>query len=76
MTNTNNYSYRVVLEGTPKLCGNEHVWAYLNTSDSNYAADANAILMAKIENSKIQLHSKKAKINGYCHIGYALVSKE
>ena len=70
VTTTNNYSYRIVLEGTPKFCGNSHVWGYLNASDKNYAANVNTLLKAKLQGADIKISSQQKNPQNYCHIGF------
>lgn len=67
-----NYGFRIGLKGAPKLCGNEHNWAYLNESDSNYDTFVSVLLAAKMSNSQVIIYSRKEVTsgNGYCHIGY------
>lgn len=47
VTGGENYGFRVSLANSPKLCGNNHTWAYLNESDSNYKTYISVLLAAK-----------------------------
>ncbi|WP_419237719.1 hypothetical protein ACN08P_09010 [Photobacterium leiognathi subsp. mandapamensis] len=70
-----NYGFRVSLIGQPPLCGNQHTWAYLQESDSNYHTFVSVILAAKMSDKKIQLYTRKKDNadSGYCHIGYIVL---
>jgi len=76
VTSGNNYGFRVILSGSPKLCGNEHAWAYINESDSNYAVYVSVLLAAKAASQTVTLYvtRKGGAANGYCHIGYIAVT--
>ena len=72
VTSAENYGFRIALEDHPKLCGNEHTWAYLNKSDSNYETYVAVILAAHMSQKPIIIYTrrKNSEPNGYCHIGY------
>lgn len=76
VTSGNNYGFRVVLEGTPKLCGNNHAWAYLNESDSNYQVFVSVLTAAKAAGQSVILYTTRQdnSAEGYCHIGYIRVN--
>jgi hypothetical protein len=67
-----NYGFRVSLINAPKLCGNNHTWAYLNESDSNYQTFVSVLLAAKMADKQVTLYTKIESTSGhdYCHIGY------
>jgi hypothetical protein len=67
-----NYGIRISLKNLPKLCGNEHAWAYLNESDSNYKTFVSVLLAAKLADKPIAIFTSRETTsgNGYCHIGY------
>ena len=67
-----NYGFRISLDdGTTKMCGNNHTWAYLNETDSNYQTFVSVLLAAKMaEKSVIVYTNKDSSSNEYCHIGY------
>jgi hypothetical protein len=54
------------------LCGNEHNWAYINESDSNYNTFVSVLTAAKAakQSVKIMTQRKDGAADGYCHIGY------
>lgn len=72
----NNYGFRVTLNGSPKLCGNEHTWAYINEADSNYQTFVAVLLAAKAAQFDVRLFTtrKNNTANGYCRIGYISVN--
>lgn len=72
VTGGENYGFRVLLTGNPKLCGNDHHWAYLNESDSNYETYVSVLLSAKVSGTEVQLltHKESNSGNEFCHIGY------
>jgi hypothetical protein len=74
VTSAENYGYRVVLDGSPKLCGNNHTWAYLNKSDSNYETYVSVLLAAKFAKTNVTLYTTKSTANEYCHIGYIVIN--
>ncbi|MEC4729047.1 hypothetical protein HWQ46_26395 [Shewanella sp. D64] len=67
-----NYAFRVTLEGSPKVCNNNHAWAYLNASNSNYQTYVAVLLAAKMSGSAVTIYSNQEQSsgNGYCRIGY------
>lgn len=69
-----NYGFRVYLDGLPKLCGNNHTWAYLNDTDSNYQTYVAVLLAAKAANYNVRLYANKEGSNAYCHIGYITIN--
>lgn len=76
VTGANNYGFRVYLEGKPKMCGNEHNWAYINESQSNYNVYVSVLTAAKASNQTVKIYTnrKGATADGYCQIGYIVVS--
>lgn len=70
-----NYGFRVSLLNSPKICGNNHKWAYLNESDSNYQTFVSVLLTAKMADKEIVLHTNHETSSGqsYCHIGYIVL---
>lgn len=76
VTGHNNYDLRIELEGSPKLCGNEHQWAYLNQSDSNYQTFSSVLIAANLANKNITIYTNQEKTSGnnHCHIGYIVMS--
>lgn len=72
VTSGNNYGFRVLLEGTPALCGNEHNWAYLNETNSNYNTYVSVLLAAKLSNKAVTLFTRRKDgvSTGFCNIGY------
>jgi len=75
VTSGNNYGFRVTLNNSPKLCGNEHSWAYLNESDSNYKTYVSVLLAAKMGGVPVHLYVNKETTSGhdFCHIGYIVL---
>ena len=75
VTSGNNYGFRVYLNGSPKLCGNDHYWAYINESDSNYQTLVSVLLAAKAGQFNVRIYSnrKEGLDDGYCHIGYIAI---
>ena len=75
VTGGNNYGFRVRLEGAPALCGNQHSWAYVNESDSNYKVYVSALMAAYTTGKKVSLYTNREGRSGnkYCHIGYIMV---
>ena len=75
ITDGNNYGFRITLEGTPKLCGNEHSWAYVNESDSNYSVYVSVLIAAKAAKQDIRIYTnrKDGSADGYCHIGHVYI---
>jgi hypothetical protein len=76
VTSGNNYGFRVTLSGSPTLCGNNHKWAYVNESDSNYAVYVSSLLAAKAAQQTVTLYTyrKDSEIDGYCHIGHIQIN--
>ena len=76
VTSGNNYGFRITLAGAPKLCGNDHAWAYINESDSNYNVYVSVLLAAKAANYNVTVYTnrKDSAANGYCRIGYIAVN--
>ena len=72
VTDGNNYGFRILLDGNPKLCGNEHNWAYINESDSNYNTFVSVLIAAKAGKQRVRVFTKRkdGAADGYCHIGY------
>jgi hypothetical protein len=72
VTSGQNYGFRVSLKGNAKLCGNDHSWAYLNESDSNYKSYISVLLAAKMADKTVSLYANQEKSSGknYCHIGH------
>jgi hypothetical protein len=70
-----NYGFRVSLINAPKLCGNNHTWAYLNESDSNYKTFVSVLLAAKMADKQVVLYTNNESSSGksYCHIGYIVL---
>lgn len=70
-----NYGFRLSLQNSPKLCGNDHTWAYLNKSDSNYETFVSVLLAAKMAERSVRIYTTKetASGNGYCRIGYIVL---
>ncbi|MBA6233639.1 MULTISPECIES: hypothetical protein [unclassified Colwellia] len=70
-----NYGFRVSLINSPKLCGNNHTWAYLNESDSNYKTFVSVLLAAKMADKQVVLYTNHENSSGqsYCHIGYMVL---
>lgn len=70
-----NYGFRVTLINAPKLCRNNHVWAYLNESDSNYQTFVSVLLSAKMADKQVVLYTNHENKSGqsYCHIGYIVL---
>ncbi|MBW8184268.1 hypothetical protein [Shewanella nanhaiensis] len=75
VTHGQNYGFRITLKGGPKLCGNNHTWAYLNDSDSNYQVLVSTLLAAKMAGNSVRLYTNQEQNSGnnYCHIGYISV---
>jgi len=75
VTGGNNYGFRISLKGLPKLCGNQHNWAYINESDSNYKVYVSALMAAYTAGKTVTVYTKKESRSGkgYCHIGYIMV---
>lgn len=72
--NGDNAGFRVTLDNSPTLCGNEHHWAYINKSDDNYQATVSVLLAAKMSGRSVGIHSNKdGSSSDYCHIGYVIV---
>lgn len=76
VTNGNNFGFRVVLEGSPKLCGNNSEWAYINESDSNYNTFISVLTAVKAAGQNVRLYTKQkdGDPDGYCQIGYIVVT--
>ena len=72
VNNGENYGFRVYIKGNKPLCGNEHTWAYLNESDSNYETYVSVLLAARFADKPVTSYSNKETKSGkyYCHIGY------
>ncbi|GEM77540.1 hypothetical protein [Vibrio sagamiensis] len=72
VTNGENFGFRVILEGNKPLCGNEHTWAYLNESDSNYETYVSVLLAARLADRPVTIYSNWETKSGkkHCHIGY------
>jgi len=75
VTGGNNYGFRVSLEGSPTLCGNQNTWAYINESDSNYQAYVTVLMSAYLASKYITIFTniETNSGQGYCHIGYISV---
>ena len=75
VTSGNNYGFRISLKGRPKLCGNQHNWAYINERDSNYKVYVSALMAAYTAGKKVTVYTKRKDRleNGYCHIGHISV---
>lgn len=74
VTGGNNYGFRIALEGSPKLCGNENSWAFINVSDSNYQTYVAVLLAAKAAQFDVRVYTNRTSDeNGYCRIGYIAV---
>jgi hypothetical protein len=54
-------------------CSPYYNWAYVNSTDSNYAAYVAAVVMAKATGASVIIFQTK-DANGYCQIGYLSVS--
>lgn len=77
VTSGSNYGFRIYLkEATASLCGNSHLWAYLNDTDSNYSIYVSTLLAAKAAQQTVTVYSnrKDDKQDGYCHIGHIQVN--
>ena len=72
-----NYDFRVTLDQTTYgLCGNGHLWAYLNEADANYKTSAAGLMSAKAAGGEVTLYANKQDPNNpasYCHIGYVVL---
>lgn len=74
VTGGENYGFRLSLDGgTKSLCGNNHKWAYLNESASNYQTYVAVLLAAKMADKTVILYTNQKGGNGYCEIGYVSV---
>lgn len=60
--------FRVILVGNVPICGT-NTWAYINSTDANYAASVAALLSAKLSGSTVQLNSSPDSA-GNCQIYY------
>jgi len=71
----NNYGFRIAIAGAPKLCGNEHTWAYLNESHSNYNTYVSVLLAAKMADKEVVIytHQEQTSGNAYCSIGHIVL---
>lgn len=71
VTGGENYGFRVSLDnGSKALCGNNHKWAYVNESFSNYQTYVAVLLAAKMAEKTVVLYTNQRGSNGYCEIGY------
>ena len=72
VTAGSNYAFRIALEDSPVLCGNDHTWAYVNESDSNYQIYVAALLSAYMAKKGVSIYTTKETSSGeeYCHIGH------
>ncbi|MEX0336619.1 hypothetical protein [Vibrio tubiashii] len=74
VTGEENYGFRVTLTSGVTLCGNQHTWAYLNKSHSNYDSYVSAFLSAKFAGAHVTIYTNKdGGSQGYCRIGYIVV---
>ncbi|GAB1623977.1 hypothetical protein AAOGI_40270 [Agarivorans albus] len=75
VTSGNNYGFRINLKGAPKLCGNNHTWAYVNESHSNYKTYVSVLLAAKMADKEVVLYTNQEQKSGanYCSIGYLVL---
>jgi len=75
VTSGTNYGFRVSLSGAKKLCGNDHAWAYVNETDSNYNTYVAVLLAAKAAQQTVTLYTNRKDNSsaGYCHLGYITV---
>lgn len=75
VTGGNNYGFRIYLEGKPAMCGNEHSWAYINESQSNYHVYVSVLTAAKAAGQTVKVYAnrKDGAADGYCRIGYVVV---
>ncbi|USH03731.1 hypothetical protein K6Q96_06985 [Grimontia kaedaensis] len=75
VTGGGNYDLRVVLQGRPKLCGNNNDWAYINESDANYQSYLSVLLSAKVADRTVELYATRESSSGkgYCKIGYMIL---
>ena len=71
VTATGNYTFRVMLQGSPVLCGATN-WAYLDEVDTNYKVYAATLLAAKASGSDTVIYTTKDQ-SGYCKVGYVAV---
>lgn len=72
--NGNNAGFRVHLVGAPKMCGNEHTWAYVNKSDDNYQTAVSVLLAAKMSEKTVTIYSNlNSNWGDYCQIGYVVL---
>jgi len=69
VTSAGNYSFRLVLEGSPALCGNANTWAYVDSADANFRVYVAAALAAKAQGVTVRLYTTRDAV-GYCKIGY------
>ena len=76
VTGGQNYGFRISLANSPKLCGNNNTWAYLNESDSNYKTYISVLLAAKMADKNVVVYTNQEKTSGqsYCHIGYIVLN--
>lgn len=74
VTGGSNYGFRIHLKGAPRLCGNDHTWAFINENDSNYNTYVSALLAAKAAQFNVTVYTNRVGgENGYCKIGYISV---
>jgi hypothetical protein len=75
VTSGTNYEFRVSLNGAKRLRGNDHAWAYVNETDSNYNTYVAVLLAAKAAQQTVTLYTnrKDNSSTGYCHLGYITV---
>lgn len=75
VTSAENYGFRITLTSKDALCGNQHTWAYLNKSDSNYETYVSTLLSAKHTSSDVILYTNQdGSSNNYCKIGYIIIN--
>ena len=75
VSNTQDLSFRVFLDGLPSLCGNELSWAFLSKTNPNYDTLVSVLLTAKAANLSVTLYTNISSINGseFCELGYVSV---
>lgn len=66
-----NYDFRIHLTGNIVIC-NGQTWAYLNLTDSNYAAMVANVLAAKASGVSVTLNV--TQVGAYCQLSYLVVS--
>ncbi|WP_157634075.1 hypothetical protein [Vibrio neptunius] len=74
VTEAENYGFRVMFTSKATLCGNQHTWAYLNKSDSNYETYVSTLLSAKHAGTDVLLYTNQdGSSQNYCKIGYVIL---